>query len=108
MQYRKNKTGEDISLLGYGCMRFTRKNGGIDIDKAEKEVRIALEGGVNYFDTAYVYPGNEAAVGEIIQRIGCRDQIQIATKLPHYLIKSMDGIEKMFEEQLRQIGRAHV
>ncbi len=70
MQYRKNKTGEDISLLGYGCMRFTRKNGGIDIDKAEKEVRIALEGGVNYFDTAYVYPGNEAAVGEIIQRIG--------------------------------------
>ena len=33
MQYRKNKTGEDISLLGYGCMRFTRKNGGIDIGK---------------------------------------------------------------------------
>ena len=51
-----------------------------DIDKAEKEVRIALEGGVNYFDTAYVYPGNEAAAGEIIQCIGCRDQIQIATK----------------------------
>ncbi len=108
MQYRKNKTGEDISLLGYGCMRFTRKNGGIDIDKAEKEVRIALEGGVNYFDTAYVYPGNEAAVGEIIQRIGCRDQIQIATKLPHYLIKSMDGIEKMFEEQLRRLRTDHI
>lgn len=108
MQYRKNRSGEDISLLGYGCMRFTRKGGGIDIDKAEREVRLALEGGVNYFDTAYVYPGNEAAVGEIFRRIGCRDQVQLATKLPHYLIKSMDGIEKMFEEQLGRLRTDHI
>lgn len=108
MQYRQNKTGEDISLLGYGCMRFTRKGGNIDIDKAEKEVRLALQGGVNYFDTAYVYPGNEAALGEILQRIGCRERINIATKLPHYLIKSIDGIEKLFGEELRRLQTDYI
>ena len=108
MQYRKNKSGEDISLLGYGCMRFTRKGSGIDLDKAEKEIRLALSGGVNYFDTAYVYPGSEAAVGEIFRRIGCRNEIQIATKLPHYLIKSMDGIEKTFAEQLKRLQTDYI
>ena len=38
MQYRKDKKGQDISLLGYGCMRFTRRGGGIDLEKAEREV----------------------------------------------------------------------
>lgn len=108
MQYRKNKSGEDISLLGYGCMRFTRKGGGIDLDKAEKEIRLALEGGVNYFDTAYIYPGSEAALGEIFRRIGCREKIQIATKLPHYLIKSMDGIEKTFKEELKRLQTDYI
>lgn len=108
MQYRKNKSGEDISLLGFGCMRFTRKGGGIDLDKAEKEIRLALEGGVNYFDTAYIYPGSEAALGEIFRRIGCREKIQIATKLPHYLIKSMDGIEKIFKEELKRLQTDYI
>ena len=108
MQYRKNKTGEDISLLGYGCMRFTRKGSSADLDKAEKEIRLAIDGSVNYFDTAYIYPGNEAALGEILARIGCREKINIATKLPHYLIKSMDGIEKMFQEQLRRLRTGYI
>ena len=108
MQYRKNKSGEDISLLGYGCMRFTRKGGGIDLDKAEKEIRLALEGGVNYFDTAYIYPGSEAALGEIFRHIGCREKIQIATTLPHYLIKSMDGIEKIFKEELKRLQTDYI
>lgn len=54
MQYRKDKKGCDISILGYGCMRFTTKGGGIDMDKAEKEVMAAIRGGVNYLDTAYI------------------------------------------------------
>ena len=65
MQYRKDKYGNDISALGYGCMRFTKKGNSADLDKAEKEVMAAIEAGVNYFDTAYVYAGNEVAVGEI-------------------------------------------
>ena len=51
MEYRKNKKGEPISILGYGCMRFTSGPTGIDIDKAEKEIMTAFESGVNYFDT---------------------------------------------------------
>lgn len=108
MQYRKNKKGNDISVLGYGCMRFTKKGGSIDIDKAEKEVMAAIESGVNYLDTAYVYPGSEAAVGEILQRNGCREKIYLATKLPHYLIKSMDGVEKMFQEELKRLKTTYI
>lgn len=108
MQYRKDKHGNEISLLGYGCMRFTKKGGSIDIDKAKKEVMAAIESGVNYLDTAYVYPGNEAAVGEILQRGRCREKIYLATKLPHYLIKSVDGAEKMFQEELRRLKTDYI
>lgn len=108
MQYRKNKSGEEISLLGYGCMRFSKKGNGIDIDKTEQEIRLAVEGGVNYFDTAYIYPGSEAALGEIFGRIGGRENINIATKLPHYLIKSIDGVERMFKEQLRRLRTDYI
>ena len=86
MQYRKDKNGNEISVLGYGCMRFTKEGGHADIDKAEKEVMAAIDAGVNYLDTAYVYAGNETAVGEILARNHCRERIYLATKLPHYLI----------------------
>lgn len=108
MQYRKDKKGNDISVLGYGCMRFSKKGGSIDIDKAEKEVMAAINHGVNYLDTAYIYPGSEAAVGEILQRNQCREKVYLATKLPHYLIKSMDGVEKTFREQLKRLGTDYI
>lgn len=108
MQYRKDKKGEDISLLGYGCMRFTRKGTFVDIDKAEKEVMEALRMGVNYFDTAYIYPGIEAALGEILEKNHCREQVKIATKLPHYLIKSVEGAEKLFQEELKRLKTDYV
>ena len=108
MQYRKDRKGKKLSVLGYGCMRFTRKGAGIDLDKAEREVMRAIELGVNYFDTAYIYPGSEAAVGEILHRNHCREQVSIATKLPHYMIKSMEGIEKTFEEELRRLKTDYI
>lgn len=108
MQYRKDKAGQDISVLGYGCMRFSRGKSGIDMDKTEKEVLLAIENGVNYFDTAYVYPGSEVALGEILRRNQCRDKIYIASKLPHYLIKSTDSMEKKFAEQLTRLGTDHI
>ena len=79
MQYRKDKNGNDLSILGYGCMRFTKKGGSIDIEKAETELMAAYRAGVNYFDTAYIYSGSEAAVGEIFERNDIRDQVNIAT-----------------------------
>jgi hypothetical protein len=108
MQYRKNKSGEEISLLGYGCMRFTRNGNTIDIDKAEKEVMAAIRAGVNYLDTAYIYPGNESAVGEILRRNNVRDKINLATKLPQYLIKSRASIDKYFAEQCRRLGTDYI
>ena len=68
----------------------------------------AIKAGVNYFDTAYVYAGNEAAVGEILDRNHCREQIYLATKLPHYLIKSVAGAEKMFQEELRRLKTDYI
>lgn len=108
MQYRKDRKGNQISVLGYGCMRFTKKGNSIDIDKAEKEVMAAIKAGVNYLDTAYVYSGNEVAVGEIISRNHCREDVYIATKLPHYLIKSIDGVEKMFQEELKRLKTDYI
>ena len=103
MQYRKDKYGHDLSILGYGCMRFSRKGAGIDIDKTEQEILEAFHAGVNYYDTAYIYPGSEAALGEILARNGIRDQVNIATKLPQYMVKSRASLDKFFDEELSRL-----
>ncbi len=108
MKYRKNKQGGDISILGFGCMRFTRSGTGIDLDKAEREIMKAYETGVNYYDTAYIYPGSEAAIGEIFERNHIREKIQIATKLPQYLIANRAAIDKYFKEQLQRLRTDYV
>ena len=108
MQYRKDRYGNPISVLGYGCMRFTQTAGKIDIAKTEKEILEAFHGGVNYFDTAYIYPGSEAALGEILARNGIREQINIATKLPHYLLKKPEDLDRYFSEELRRLKTDHV
>ena len=108
MKYRNDKNGEPISILGYGCMRFSRKGSGIDLEKAEQEILAAWRAGVNYYDTAYIYPGSEAALGEILHRNQIRDKVNIATKLPHYLIKNADAIEKYFNEELTRLQTDHV
>ena len=108
MNYRNDKHGEPISLLGFGCMRFTKKGGNIDLDKAESELKAAIDAGVNYLDTAYIYPGSEVALGEILSRTGLRDKVNIATKLPGYMIKSEKSIEKHFQEQLTRLKTDHI
>lgn len=108
MNYRKDRYGNKLSVLGYGCMRFSRTGNKIDIDKAEQEIMAAFRGGVNYYDTAYVYPGSEAALGEILERNHIRSQVSIATKLPHYLIKTADSAEKYFREQQRRLRTDYV
>lgn len=108
MQYRKDRYGEPISLLGYGCMRFTKNGNSIDLDKAERELMLAIKSGVNYLDTAYIYPGSEVAVGEILHRNHCREEIRLATKLPQYYIKSGAAIEKYFNEQLTRLQTDYI
>ena len=72
MKYRNNRAGSPVSILGYGCMRFSRSGGSPDLPKAEKEIMTAIESGVNYFDTAYIYPGSEALLGEVLERFDHR------------------------------------
>ena len=108
MNYRTDKYGNQLSILGFGCMRFPMKAGRIDMAETEREILTAIEGGVNYFDTAYIYPGSEAALGEILERNGLRDRVYIATKLPHYLIKSREALDKLFAEELRRLRTDHV
>lgn len=108
MQYRKMKDGTEVSILGYGCMRFSGTGGRINLEKAEKEVMLAIENGVNYFDTAYIYGGSEEALGTILERNHCRDQVYIATKLPYYMLKNESSIEKLFNEQLKRLRTDHI
>ena len=108
MQYRKDKHGEDVSILGFGCMRFSKKGGGIDIEKAEREIMLAYREGVNYYDTAYAYSGSEAAIGEIFERNGIRENIKIATKLPQYLVSNHAALDKFFHEELSRLRTDYV
>ena len=108
MYYRQDKYGNSLSVLGFGCMRFPTKAGRIDMAETEAEIMTAIQGGVNYFDTAYIYPGSEAALGEILERNGIRNRVYIATKLPHYLIKTKEGLEKLFAEELKRLRTDHV
>ena len=108
MNYRKDKYGNEISILGFGCMRFPRSMGKIDMAETEREILTAIRAGVNYFDTAYIYPGSEAALGEILAKNDVREQVYIATKLPHYLVRSADGPEKIFAEELKRLKTDYV
>ena len=108
MHYRTDKYGNQLSILGYGCLRFPQKLGRTDMEATEKQILLAIEQGVNYFDTAYIYTGSEAALGEILEKNQVRHKVNIATKLPHYLIKSRAGLDKLFAEELRRLRTDHV
>ncbi len=108
MRYRNDRNGNPISQLGYGCMRFSRKGNAIDYEKAEREVLLAIEEGVNYFDTAYVYPGSEECLGRILDENHCRDKVNIATKLPQYIMRSAAAVDKTFREELSRLRTDHI
>jgi uncharacterized protein len=108
MQYRKGCGEDQLSALGFGCMRFEGKGGGIHLEKAETELMEAIRGGVNYFDTAYIYTGSEVALGKIFARNNCRQQIYIATKLPQFMVRSTAAIDKYFNEQRKRLQTDYV
>lgn len=108
MQFRTNqRNGQSLSILGYGCLRYTKKGASIDQKKAELEMARAIELGVNYFDTAYTYGGSEECLGKFLAK-GYRDKVNIATKLPHYYVKKIDDMERYFKEQLNRLQTDHI
>ena len=114
MQYRNfGKLNIKASAFGLGCMRFPMKevNGEMVIDEenAIRVVREAIDGGVTYVDTAYVYSGkkNEALVGKAL-RDGYRERVYLATKLPVYLCEKPEDMEKFLDEQLKNLETDHI
>jgi len=104
MKYRVNqKNGDKLSILGFGCMRYPKKGSSIDIEKTEELILSAIESGVNYFDTAYIYMRgkSESILGDILAK-GYRDKVKIATKLPPFLVKKNADLDKIF---LTELGR---
>ena len=109
VQYRVDpKSGNRISALGLGCMRFPGAPGRPDAKTADAIISRAVEQGINYLDTAYLYPGNEACVGASLERLGLRDRVLLATKLPHASCKCAEDFDRFFDEQLRRLRTDHI
>jgi len=104
MEYRTDlKSGRELSVLGFGCMRLP-----LDKEKAEKLIIRAVEAGVNYFDTAYVYGNSEVTLGGILEKNNIREKIYIATKIPHSKCKSYEDFDRIFNEQLLRLKTNYI
>ncbi len=108
MQYREfGRTGEKLSILGFGAMRLPvidDDQSKIDTDKAVEMVRYAIDNGVNYLDTAYPYHGgkSEAFCAEVMKD-GYREKVNIATKSPVWEIKTPEDFDIKLNEQLNNL-----
>ncbi|MBE6607341.1 MAG: aldo/keto reductase [Ruminococcaceae bacterium] len=107
------KLGIEVSAFGLGCMRFPMKDEDgkrvVDLDLAKKIVRTAVDNGINYFDTAYVYSDkqNEGVLGCALEG-GYREKVYVATKLPLWECSCPEDMEKIFEEQLKFLGTDYI
>ena len=114
------KTGIEVSILGFGCMRLPIKNGSgntadrfdpkkfIDEEKAIQLIHYAKTQGVNYFDTGYPYHSgkSEPLLGKAVK--GYRKEVLIATKLPTWMVKGPEDFEKFLNEQLQRLDTSYV
>ncbi|MDR1867131.1 MAG: aldo/keto reductase [Treponema sp.] len=119
MQYRKDKkSGNELSVLGFGCMRFPRKGGrhsagsqnfsAIDLKKTEQLLMEAVEQGVNYFDTAYLYPKSEESVGTVFEKNNVREKVYIATKLPLIFCHNRNDFDRFFTKSLDRLKTSYI
>lgn len=105
------KLGFDVSAFGMGAMRLAQlpNDGGVDYDQATRVIRAAIDGGVNYLDTAYVYHGgfSEVAVGKALLD-GYRDKVKVATKLAVWTAMTPDKYEEQLDTSLKRLQTDHV
>jgi len=109
MLYRAmEKTGDELSILGFGAMRLAGDGIKIDEARAMKQIRYAIDQGVNYVDTAYPYHGGtcEPFLGRVLAD-GYRERIKLATKLPHWITGSREDMDRILDSQLERL-RTHI
>lgn len=113
MEYRDfGKTGLKVSALGFGCMRFPimdEDSAKIDETVAAAMLRKAIDQGVNYVDTAWPYhmEQSEPFVGRVLQD-GYREKVFLATKMPSWLVKSPEDLDRLFTTQLERLQTDHI
>ena len=109
IQYRLDKKSNNkLSALGFGCMRFPNTLGNVDLQKADALVMEAINQGINFFDTAYIYPGSEAALGYVLHKNQVRDKVYIATKLPLFKCHNYEDFDKLFNIQLERLKTDYI
>jgi predicted aldo/keto reductase-like oxidoreductase len=109
MHYRSfGKTGETVSALGFGMMRLpTNADGTTDTQWAIDTLRYAIDHGVNYVDTAYVYGDSEVVTGLCLQD-GYREKVMLATKLPVIRLTCPEDFDRILDEQLARLQTDHI
>ena len=106
MLYRKMRsTGDELSILGFGCMRLPQKAGRIDEERATTQLRAAIDRGVNYIDTAVPYHmgTSEPFLGRVLSSPGYRERVKLATKLPPWQTETREDMDRILGEQLRRL-----
>jgi predicted aldo/keto reductase-like oxidoreductase len=110
MLYRKMpENGDQLSILGFGCMRLPLKGGKIDEERATKQLRYAIDNGVNYVDTAWPYHLGESEpfVGRALTG-GYREKVKLATKLPSWTVKTGEDMDRILNAQLERLRTDHI
>jgi len=110
MLYKKMpKNGDNLSILGFGCMRLPTKEGQIDENRVISQIRYAIDKGVNYLDTAWPYHSGESEIvlGRALKD-GYRDRVKVATKLPSWIIQDRKDMDRFLSAQLEKLGTDHI
>jgi len=110
MRYRQvPKNGDQLSILGFGCMRLPMAGDAIDESRAIRQIRAAVDQGVNYLDTAWPYHGgaSEPLLGKAL-RDGYRQRVKVATKLPSWMINSRAEMDRYLDTQLAKLETDHI
>ncbi len=109
METRKfGKTGLTPSILGFGMMRLKKNaDGSIDEAWSIKTLRDAIDNGLTYVDTAYVYPDSERVTGLCLQD-GYREKVTLATKMPVSMLKCEEDFERILDEELARLQTDHI
>jgi predicted aldo/keto reductase-like oxidoreductase len=110
MQYRTvPKNGDQLSALGFGAMRLPTKRMRIDEERAMRQIRSAIDKGVNYVDTAAPYHGGESErfLGRALQD-GYRKKVKLATKLPPFSVKTGEDMDRILDIQLKKLKTDHI